>query len=232
MQTLSLSESMKFCIATTKKGSPCKYKVTNGSFCATHVPKPTPVVEDRYTEDVLRMSFTSHKDYVQVRMKIKEQSGLSIRMPNMPEDISENITKFIIHRYGNDDTSKWTKGIMKNNQKITGDLCSEKEGAQEVKCFTSDGPPSFGPSENWDTIYFLDARRFMEDHFVLWRVALSNTSTEWKQIRMNKTQTHEDQSNQNRRPRITWDSLYPQIQSHTTKIFDGTFNEIFTKAME
>lgn len=192
--------------------------------------KPIPV--DTYTADILRTRFALHKTYVEQTKTILTSTGLPIRLPNMPEDISENIVKFILHYHPGvfkDTSSKWTKSIIEKGQKITGDLVSDKEKTQECKCFTSDGPPSFGPKENWDVIYFLDARLWLEDKFVLWRVPLSNTSKEWKAIKMNKTETADDQNAQGRRPRITWESLKPQIESHCQKIFEGTFDQIFNQ---
>jgi hypothetical protein len=218
------------CTAKTLKGKPCTRNVAEGtSFCKSHNNK-TSVFEivDEYTPEILRACFTAHIKYVQERIQIKNKTGLPIRLPNMPEDISENIVKFIVHNYVGDKTSKWTKGIQGKNTKISGDLISQTEGTQEVKCFTSDGPPSFGPKENWTIIYFLDAQQCLNDRFILWRVALSNTSKEWKGIKMNKNETHEDQSNQGRRPRIKWESLYPQIKDHCTKVFEGKFEDIFT----
>ncbi len=193
---------------------------------------PPPV--DTYTAEILRSRFAQHKTYVQQTKNILTSTGLPIRLPNMPEDISENIVKFVLHNHPGvykDTTSKWTKSIMKRGQKISGDLVSDKEKTQECKCFTSDGPPSFGPTENWNVIYFLDARHWLDDKFVLWRVPLANTSAEWKAIKMNKSQTHEDQSAEGRRPRITWDSLHPQIKDHCQCIFDGTFEQIFNQPL-
>jgi hypothetical protein len=192
-------------------------------------PKKIDPSTDVYTEEILRDAFHTHKEYVSKRKQMKERTGLDIRMPNMPEDISENIAKFIIHRVVGDTASKWTKGIKEEKgKKITGDLISEKEGTQEVKCFTSDGPPTFGPNENWDVIYFLDAREWMKERFVLWRVPLKNNSPEWRGIKVNKNETYAEHCEQGRRPRITWDSLHPQIEEHTKKVFDGTFDSIFT----
>ena len=56
----------------------------------------------------------------------------------------------------------------------------------------------------------------------------SFTSSEWKNINVSTTQTFEDQTKQGRRPRLTWDSLQPQISSYCNKVYDGTFNDIFT----
>ena len=177
------------------------------------------VVKDAYTSDLLKTRYLLHKTYVTESMKFSSQHGVKFRLPCIPEDISENMIKFIIHKKG-DTTSSWDCG--------KGDLMSKKEGKQECKCFTSDGPPSFTPSSHWDVIYFLDARHWLEDKFVLYKVNLKRTSETWKNVNVSKTQTFDDQCKQGRRPRITWESLYPQIASHTEKIFEGTFEDIFT----
>jgi hypothetical protein len=177
------------------------------------------IVVDTYTEDVLRTQFNLHKNYVSGRIASGKQLDIKFRLPSIPEDISENIIKFIIHRSG-DKTSNWNCG--------KGDLVSEKEGKQECKCFTSDGPPSFTPSSDWDVIYFLDARKWLEDKFICYKISLKKTSDEWKKIKVSKSQSFEDQCKQGRRPRITWESLYPQIQQYTSKIYEGTFDNIFT----
>jgi len=171
-----------------------------------------------YTPAILRQMYVAHKNYVSSLKTILQGTNVKVRMPNMPEHISENIAKMIIRRAG-DPTSSWDCG--------KGDLVSTKEGKQEVKCFTSDGPPSFTPSSNWDVIYFLDAREWLEDHFILYRVALKRTSDEWKAIKVNSTQCFNDQCMAGRRPRITWNQLYPQIATHTTTVFNGKFDEIF-----
>lgn len=56
---------------------------------------------------------------------------------------------------------------------------------------------------------------------------MKNTSTEWKNIKVSKTHTFEDQTKQGRRPRITWESLHPQINFYCSKIYDGAFEDIF-----
>jgi hypothetical protein len=76
-------------------------------------------------------------------------------------------------------------------------------------------------------IYFLDARDWLNDNFILHRVALKRTSDEWKAIKVNSTQCFNDQCLAGRRPRITWTQLYPQIAAHTTTVFNGKFDEIF-----
>lgn len=175
--------------------------------------------EDTYTKDLLKEQYILHKSYVNGRIDTTKKIGVNVRLPCIPEDISENIVKQIIHNKLNDKTSKW-------NCK-QGDLHSEKEGKQECKCFTSDGPSSFTPSTDWNVIYFLDARNWLNDKFVLYRVELKRTSIEWSNIKISKTQTFEDQTKQGRRPRITWKELQPQIETYCSKVFEGSFEDIF-----
>lgn len=177
------------------------------------------ILEDSYTKELLKEQYALHKSYVIGRINTTIKLGVTVRKPIIPEDISENIIKQIIRNKMKDKTSTWDCK--------KGDLLSQKEGKQECKCFTSDGPSSFTPSSEWDVIYFLDARKWLNDYFILYRISLKRTSTEWKNIKMNKTQTFEDQIKQGRRPRITWEALYPQITSNCNKVYEGTFENIF-----
>ena len=172
---------------------------------------------DTYTKDILIEQYNLHKNYVVQRQRSSLNLNISFRFPGIPEDISENIIKFINHKIG-DKTSSWN---------CDGDLFSEKYGKQECKCFTSDGPASFTPSSDWDVIYFLDARKWLIDNFILYKVSLKRTSDEWKNIKVSKSQTFEDQTKQGRRPRITWEALKPQIEPYCKKVYEGIFEDIF-----
>jgi hypothetical protein len=175
--------------------------------------------EETYTAELLKEQYALHKSYVKGRIETTKKIGIVVRLPSIPEDISENIVKQIIHNKLNDKTSRWDCA--------KGDLESQKEGKQECKCFTSDGPLSFTPSSHWDVIYFLDARNWLNDQFILYRIPLKRSSPEWTNIKISNTQTFQDQIKQGRRPRISWNSLLPQVQSHCTKIYEGTFDDIF-----
>jgi hypothetical protein len=174
--------------------------------------------DDTYTPEVLREQYGLHKDYVIRRKESAKRLGIKFRLPSIPEDISENMMKFMIHRMG-DKTSRWN---------CSADLLSDKEGKQECKCFTSDGPISFTPSSHWGIIYFLDARKWLENKYILWRVDLKRTSDEWKNIKVNSTTTFEKQVLAGRRPRIPWKLLLPQIADNCVKVFEGGFEDIFT----
>jgi hypothetical protein len=176
--------------------------------------------KDTYTREVLEELYGIHKAYIEARLRAMKKLGIKFRLASIPEDISENIVKFIIHKLG-DVSSSWV---------CKGDLLSKTEGVQECKTFTSVGPLSFSPTSEWDVIYFLDAREWLDDKFVLYRINLKKSSDEWKAIKVKKTQTFDDQAKQGRRPRIGWKDLYPQVSNHTQKVFEGRFADIFTTA--
>lgn len=43
---------------------------------------------------------------------------------------------------------------------------------------------------------------------------------------MSKTQTFSDQCKQGHRPRIGWETLYPQIADHCDIIYEGSFEDL------
>jgi hypothetical protein len=129
------------------------------------------------------------------------KDGRKIRMPNFPSEISENLVKFCkLKQTGVLFTWNTTKGDLTFLDKLI-----------EVKGFMSDGPISFGPTEQWDWIYFVDCRRFAEHWFTIYELRISNNSSEWKSISVNKTQTIGDQCLERRRPRIKFDNIINAI---------------------
>ena len=63
---------------------------------------------------------------------------------------------------------------------------------------------------------------------MLYRCSLIPTSDKWKQIKLNKNETFEDQIKLHRRPRIIWKSLYKTICTDCDIIYEGTIENIFT----
>lgn len=68
--------------------------------------------EDKYTKYILISQYNLYRENYHYRQKLID-AGIPIRHANLPEDISENLTKFIIQKYEGDDTCKWAKGINK-----------------------------------------------------------------------------------------------------------------------
>jgi len=193
--------------------------------------------DDKYTPDVLRIRYNMFLENHIKTAEIIKTTGLPIRHQNPPEDVTENIAKFIINNYDDDPSCKWAKSMKckgKNNKKNYGDLISNNyplDSPPEVKAFISDGPSSFGPKKKFGVIYFLDMRQWLNDTFILWKVSVSNESPEWKQIKMNKTQTNEEQCEEGRRPHISWDNIHSQLLDKCMKVYEGSFEGIFTQPL-
>lgn len=175
------------------------------------------VHSDLYTKAFLAEQFQAFKNYQLSRRRAKEVVS-SVRLTNFPEDISENIVKWTLQLLGDTSISHKTVG------KGRGDLRSSNDGKIEVKCFATSGPISFGPEQDWDILYVVDARKWEEEKFTIHRVALAKTSEKWQQLQFSKTRKFMDYGKE--RPRLSWSELLPQIQTDTTIIFDGTFQSI------
>lgn len=178
---------------------------------------------DNYTPEILQQLASSFINSHALTSKINQEHNLKIRHQNPPEDITENMAKFIIRKTYPNIKCDWAKCVGKN-----GDLITVDDKIIEVKSFTSDGPSSFGPKKIFDSIYFLDLRNWLDNNIIiLWKVNLTNKSQEWKNIKMNKKQTNQDQCDEKRRPHISWDKIYLQIKDHCEQIYNGTFEDIF-----
>ena len=102
----------------------------------------------------------------------KEMKKKKIRNDNFPSHISENIAKFAIYK-------KYK--IMPNWDCNKGDLVMLSRQL-EIKGFISSGPLSFGPTEQWHYIYFVDAIKTRDKIYKVYEIKLSNTSKEWRDI--------------------------------------------------
>lgn len=172
-----------------------------------------------YDENTLRMAWSSHLDYCKSRLKLNLNH--KIRLPIVPEDISENIIKFILRKNG-DNECKWAKDVDGK-----GDLVSGSK-RYECKCFTSTGPLSYSPTPDWDKICFLDLTNYLDDKLILYECNLKPTDEEWCKIKLNKNQSFTDQCDEKRRPRLTFDGLKKQLGDKLSKVYEGNFESIFT----
>jgi hypothetical protein len=156
-----------------------------------------------------------HIDYILKLQIFMKKNKYKIRFPNFPEGISENIIKeYIIKKEKRNCRKTQTGGdleIMENKyvNKI------------EVKCFTSDGPTSFGPTENWDEIYFLDAKRFLNKEFIIYKINLSNNSETFSNIKINASKTYKNVCEEGKRPRIIFKELKKQLKEYVEEVYKG-----------
>jgi Rho termination factor, N-terminal domain len=165
----------------------------------------------------IQQYFNIHKEYVTRIQKFSGISKLKIRLPNFPEVLSENLVKFYIQSFENRECI---------NSKNGGDL-EAYNNKIEVKCFTSSGPTSFGPKESWSELYFLDAVNIFSTEIVkIYKCNLSNDSSIWQNLKINKDETFEDKCRKGQRPRINFSKLYDLLSDHIKVVFDGSVDSL------
>jgi len=155
------------------------------------------------------------------------------RSINLPQELSENLAIQIIRIVEGSDL-KWCKTAQ---PRISGDAyldgycqvtyTSDRVNItlvrqiNELKFFSSTGPCSFGPTEKWNVIYFLDGLEYRDFKFKLYKFSLANDSNEWKQLRVNSTETFEDHASVGRRPRLSFNKIKSQLEEHCQLIWEG-----------
>ena len=112
----------------------------------------------------------------------------SHRRQNFPSEVSENIASFALYKKYNIETIWDTKKINAKGDLIvankgdTDKITFSPEQIIEVKAFSSLGPSSFGPNEEWSMISFVDATQYKDKHFKVYLIRLSNQSPIWREI--------------------------------------------------
>jgi DNA (cytosine-5)-methyltransferase 1 len=133
--------------------------------------------------------FQAYNQAVDALNKISKKKS---RKSNFPEVISEYLVQLCI----------------KAEKRQTGDLWAGNKRI-EVKCFSSTGPTSFGPTEKWDSIIFVDARN--HPVIIIYENSESNTSKNWQNLPVSSSSTFGDQCKQGRRPRMDFARIQKYI---------------------
>ena len=155
--------------------------------------------------------------YYETYKNLSKKYNCKPRNPSLSEIVSENIIKFCLNK----------NNILCTNSINSGDLIVDNKYKYECKCFTSIGPISFGPKEEWEKLILLDGREWFNNKFKIILVNLKNNDTIWLNIKMNKTETYKNQCDQKRRPRIGWITLEKQIpKEYINIIFEGKIEDI------
>ena len=180
-------------------------------------------LKDGMNVNILEKCINVYNDTVRSEISINETlKKKKIRISNFPSHISENFAKFAIFKKYNImpswDTDKGDLVLSLNNFHT---IRMEVKGSINL----SNGPPTFGPTENWDYIYFVDGVDTFNKNYKVYEIQLSNTNELWKNLTVNKTQTFQDQCREKRRPRIIFRELQNQLKTHCKLIFDGNISE-------
>lgn len=170
-----------------------KYKSKNKADLITLI---TATQIDFYTYDVLLCNFNIYRTYAESRRISSIIYNLKYQEPIMPNDVSDNIIKFIIRQFS---------GQLCYSTK-TGQIFSAKFGRIECKTITHIKKEviTFLNGETLDTVCFLDLRNWLDNRFILY---IANVSGECGQ-----------QLSNNKRISIKWES----IKYLSEQIYDGT----------
>lgn len=143
-----------------------------------------------------------------------------IRQTNFPSHISENIVKFVFYNIYK---------IMPTWDTDKGDLVVN-EYSKRIECKGSinlyNGPPTFGSTEEWDYIYFVDGIETLNLKYKVYEFKIKNSSNKWKNLMVNKRETFYDQCKQKRRPRLSFEKICDQLKDEYRLIFNGHISEL------
>jgi hypothetical protein len=146
----------------------------------------------------------------------KKLNNKKIRKINYPSEITENIAKFAIFKKYN---------ILGNWDIKPGDLIVLTKQMEVKGGFIENGPPTFGPDEKWDWIYFVDCEETYNMKYKVYEIKKSNI--DFHNLKVSKGQTFGDQCIQGRRPRLVFSSIKEQFRDNITLIFDGHITELY-----
>lgn len=196
------------------------YQMKNSTNNKVKVPNTKPKIKHKNAShkslsiDDIDELLNIHIDYINDLKTFSAKTKCKMRQPNFPECISENIIKEYINIIEKRNCIKSTSG---------GDL--QVAGIKiEVKCFTSQGPTSFGPKEKWDELYFLDATNFINKKIKIYKLSMSNDSAKFGSLKINSNKTFKDICKEGKRPRIRFEELKKQLSNDVVILYDGDIN--------
>lgn len=163
-----------------------------------------------YDKDDMKKVLSLYESWLDMNKKSLELEARSI---NVPEGISEVIASYLYNLYRTNASKK--KGNIGNSSM---DAIDKSGRRYQIKAASSTGPTSFSPKTNSENYILLDFKPngILDFNVVIYVINNFNP----KPIKMNKTETFEDQQNQGRRPRF---SLLAKIKDGTI-IPDSTQN--------
>jgi hypothetical protein len=150
--------------------------------------------------------------------------GIEERSSNFPEYVSESIVAHILTFCKQGEVTKPESGDLK---------CGDEK--VEVKCFSSpkETPSTFGPTEKWDFIIFLNAREWRTKKFTCYKINLSDESEEWRNIVITKKgETYADQCERKVRPHISFERIWMELSKNNVEIqilFNGFLDNLIQR---
>lgn len=106
----------------------------------------------------------------------------------------------------------------------------------EVKAFTSNGPISYGPTENWGVIMYVDLRSLMKTGMLtIYQLNETNSSDIFQNLPLKKPTATEkgtfgEQAMKGRRPRLSFEPTQKYFRERLMCIFNGSLEELLLHA--
>ena len=182
------------------------------------------LLQDSMTFDLLMQCIDQYNNTIIFEKNINRQlKNKKIRQSNFPSHISENIVKFAYCK-------KYK--IMPTWDTETGDLQLHYNPTEKIKIEVKgsinlyNGPPTFGPTEYWDIILFIDGKDTLNKNYKIFEIRLSPNTPQWEQLMVNKKETYKDQCKAGRRPRLAFKEIHNQLQNYCKVIFDGHIDSL------
>tara|TARA_Y100001958_G_scaffold60256_1_gene40571 strand:+ start:622 stop:1398 length:777 start_codon:yes stop_codon:yes gene_type:complete len=173
-------------------------------------------LKDGMTLDNVIKYIEGYNTLLRVQSEVnKKLTNKKIRKINYPSEITENIAKFAISKKYN---------IMGNWDIKPGDLNVLTKQIEVKGGFIENGPPTFGPDEKWDWIYFVDCDETYNMKYKVYEIKKSNI--DFHNLKVSKTETFGDQCIQGRRPRLVFSSIKEQLGENVKLIFEGHITEL------
>tara|TARA_Y100001973_G_C5169730_1_gene318295 strand:+ start:129 stop:725 length:597 start_codon:yes stop_codon:yes gene_type:complete len=187
-------------------------KIWRGYRCRKELISP----KDNMSLDVVIRFIEGYNALLRVQNELNPTlNDKKIRTINYPSEITENIVKFAI--------AKKYK-VMGNWDIKPGDLKVLDKQIEVKGGFIENGPPTFGPREKWDWIYFVDCDKTFDKKFKVYEI--KKTNIDFHTLKVNQIQTFGDQCLQGKRPRLVFSSIKEQFGDDIQLIFDGYINEL------
>lgn len=173
-------------------------------------------LKDGMTLDKLIFYIKGYNTLLRLQSDVNETlTYKKIRKINYPSEITENIAKFAIYKKYN---------VMGNWDIKPGDLNVLSKHIEVKGGFIENGPPTFGPDEKWDWIYFVDCEETYNMKYKVYEIKKSNI--DFHSLKVNMAEKFGDHCNQGRRPRLVFSSIKEQFGENVKLIFDGHISEL------
>ncbi len=137
------------------------------------------------------------------------------RRTNLPEAISEGIARLVLEVIEGKICSTRGKGDLQ---------CGDE--AIQVKCFSSDGPTSFGPNTHWDSIYFIDLKNYAKKMVKCYRIHAPRSDPRWNTLPISKKRTFGDAILRGQRPRMPAEDIFKHFSGDVQLVFSGHMKQL------